>query len=416
MTRFVLVLGLGLSGQASVSLLLQKGYRVIGVDDRIEKEKITSLVEKGMEYFRFFSVKKEELLFAVVSPGIPPSHSVYAELSMQGVPIVGEVALALSFLSNPAIAVTGTNGKTTVTLLVEHVLRSIGKKVKAVGNVGFPLSSYCLEADPEEILVVELSSYQLETLHAPYFLAATVLNITPDHLDRYSTMLEYAQAKARVQDCLLPQGKLFLSLQVERSYSCLFSHPFTILQDIQECDVSFLPAIHDRENALAAFALCQSFSVQAGQFLEALKSFRKPSHRMEFIGEYKGVCYIDDSKGTNLDAVIRAVESISSPIILIAGGVHKGASYLPWKESFGKKVKLMLVFGQSAGCIYEELALFFNVKIVDSLKEAVRIAKEVAKEGDVVLLSPGCSSFDMFQDYAHRGREFQKFVRMEEEA
>jgi UDP-N-acetylmuramoylalanine--D-glutamate ligase len=321
--------------------------------------------------------------------------------------------LGLKHVTQPMVAITGTNGKTTVTALTEHVLKTAGRKAKAVGNIGLALTKYLLNPDPEEILVVELSSYQLDHLKGPFFKAGTILNITPDHLDRYNDFSSYAESKANLQFCLQEDGRLYLPEKVLNEFGHLFHIPLYSFPEGMTRGEGM--AEHDFCNAQASFALCHSFGISFKEFMDGFNSFTKPSHRIQFIKKIGGVSYFDDSKGTNIDATLQAVLSMKGPVILIAGGVDKGASYLAWKRVFTGKVRQIFAIGQAASKISAELSLFFNVKIVDSLENAVLEAAMVATDGDSVLLSPGCSSFDMFRDYAHRGREFQKFVGLLEE-
>jgi len=330
--------------------------------------------------------------------------------------VIGEAELALRSLSQRAVAITGTNGKTTVTLLVEHILKTAGIKARSLGNIGEPLAAYAMQPDPEEVLVVELSSYQIETLTARAFDAAVILNISPDHLDRYSNMEGYAKAKCDLQKCLREEGALFVHHRVAEEFGYLLSEPYSIFDATSKTGWTWPQSCakwgdHDKENALAAWALCCTYGVSYTQFQNALDTFQKPPHRIEFVCEIDGVCYYDDSKGTNLDAVIQAVRAMPGPVLLIAGGVDKGASYLPWKGNLKGKIKRILVLGQAAEKIDSELGLYFEVEHVDSLLIAVEKAKCHAVKGDVVLLSPGCSSYDMFENYAHRGQEFQRCVR-----
>jgi UDP-N-acetylmuramoylalanine--D-glutamate ligase len=433
-----LVVGLGISGKAAAKLLLQQGYAVTAVDkkDLQADVEVRDLSLQGVQVFQEEAFFQEEFFpLVIVSPGISFPHPILERAAMQGSKILGEAEFALQLLQQRAVAITGTNGKTTVTLLVEHILNEANIKAKAVGNVGSALTEYALHRDPEEVLVVELSSYQLESLQGPIFEAAVLLNITPDHLDRYRDMEEYALAKAKIQHCLTKSGVLYLYEQVVSEFSHLFSTEFETIgwapvsdfclrggkiyykEDfvLELPDMYELLGKHDSLNALAAWTLCHRVGVSKKQFVNALRTFKKPSHRIEFVKEVNGVSYYDDSKGTNIDAVIQAVKTVKGPLTLLAGGVDKGSSYLPWKEPFAEKVKQIFVFGQSAQKISQELGLFFNVKIVDSLERAVHEAACHTKRGEAVLLSPGCSSFDMFRDYVHRGQEFQRYVQLLEE-
>ncbi len=382
-----LVLGLGKSGLAAALLLKQQGYEVIGIDQK--------LAEPPPFDWSLISL-------IVASPGVPPSDLMYQEALKREIEVIGEAELALRSFNQPAVAITGTNGKTTVTLLVAHILNQAGIKARALGNVGDPLATYVLHPDPSEVAVVELSSYQLETLSAQVFDAAVLLNVTPDHLDRYGEMLPYVQAKCRLQNCLKPKGIFYVQARAaEEWHECLLPefHLFAVQR-----------RSHEQENEEAAWLLCQSFGVTREQFQKGLDSFSKPPHRIEFIDEINGIKFFDDSKGTNLDAVIQAVKVMPGPVILIVGGVDKGASYLAWKEPFSNSVKRLIAFGEAAFKIESELSPYFIVDRVKTLDEALQKAQDSAKAGDCVLLSPGCSSFDQFRDYVHRGEEFQRIV------
>ncbi len=431
-----LVLGLGISGRAATRLLLSKRVSTFAVDDHLEKIKdlpdIIQLLNQGLQ-IADASIDMASFDEVIVSPGIPPS-TIWMQKAIEAqVPLIGEAQLAFRELpGHKMIAITGTNGKTTVTSLCEHVLKSCGVKARALGNIGTPLSDYVLSADSEEVIVAELSSYQLETMEGSFFDAAILLNITPDHLDRYASMDEYARAKCRLQGCMKPSAPLYVFGSAAREYGAFLSKGYATFGVCGEDEYGtdgkaiyrgekvalFYPigyekkGMHESINALAAWLLCKDFGVDRASFVHALESFIKPSHRIEFVAEVDGVSYYDDSKGTNLDAVIQAVGTMNGPVVLIAGGVDKGASYLLWKDPFYRRVKHVFALGQAAQKIYQELSPYYVVEVVPSLSAAVEGASKIASEGDSVLLSPGCSSFDMFRDYAHRGEEFQKSVNM----
>ncbi len=393
----VLVLGLGVSGRALCQLLQRQGIRPVGVDAQ------ESAVLAALPYCdarrdgEVASLEGFDQLF--VSPGISLEHPLYKEALTLGIPVVGEAAFALQNLSSQkCLGITGTNGKTTVTLLVEHLLRALGKRAHAVGNVGYALSSYALNPDPEEILVVELSSYQLETMEGPLLDAAVILNITPDHLDRYRSMQEYADAKWRIARCLKPQAKFYVQ-KVASQFGTVPSAVF------------FNEENYALENQRAAALLCMEVGFSYEEIEPHFKTFTKPPHRIEYVCEKNGVLFYDDSKGTNIDAVICAVSSMPGPVILIAGGVDKGGGYAAWAQFFPGRVKKILLIGSSAEKIYRELEKIVTVEIVNSLQVAVDLAYLAAVRGDCVLLSPGCASFDQFRDYAHRGEEFQTAVQ-----
>ena len=392
-----LVLGLGISGKAVSSLLLRQGYHVTGADAKLKVvEGIDVLSDRAVLDLGDFD------LF-VPSPGISIEHPYYASAIKSGIPICGEAGIALHSLKQPMVAITGTNGKTTVTMLTTHVLQSCGRKARALGNIGEPLANYALNPDPSEVLVIELSSYQLETIQGKFFDAAAILNITPDHLDRHKTMREYATLKWRLQHCLKDTKRLFVYQEVIEEFGDLCTIDDVVTYRKQ--------ASHDEENLESAWLLCREFGVTKEEFCKAALFFVKPAHRIEFLGTINGVRYYDDSKGTNVDAVIRAVEVMQGPVWLIAGGVDKGASYAIWKKGFEGKVKKIFAIGQAADKIAKETKEFCLVEKVGSLQEAVTMAALEATADGNVLLSPGCSSFDMFEDYAHRGQEFQKIVK-----
>lgn len=433
----VLVLGLGMSGRSAVRFLLAHHAIVHGVDRNVHllanQPEIQTLQKAGLVVN--LEGECEEIStfdLMVISPGISLDHPLVKAARRVHLPIIGEIELGCQFAENPMIGITGTNGKTTVTLLVTHVLKQCGYQVHALGNVEVPLTTELLNISPQDTIVLELSSYQIETLYQRRLQAGIILNITPDHLDRYQTMEAYAKAKCEIERCIKMGGHLYIEEQTWHLYQHLLkesqprlygyqktSYIYTDLKSIfcEGNKIFELPSSlqnkksHDLENLMAAYALCAEKGIAGVSFLESWKSFKKPAHRIEFILESQGVSYYDDSKGTNVDAVIRAVQSLDGQIILIAGGVDKGFTYTVWLEVFKNKVKSICAIGQAAAKIHEQLASHIPVTIFNSLDEAVKQASQSAEKGDVVLLSPGCSSFDMFKDYAHRGEEFQRIVR-----
>lgn len=433
----VLILGLGLSGRSAAEFLLAQGANVQGVDrDRTLLEnhaEILSLKKKGLTTSHESEVSHlEKFDLIIISPGVPTHHFLIQSAQKVNIPIMGEIELGCQVVKNPMVGITGTNGKTTVTLLVTHILNQCSHSAKALGNVGVPLTRELLNIDPQSMIILELSSYQIETLRQPCLDGGVILNITPDHLDRYPSMEAYAKAKCDMEKALKSNAHLYVDENSWRDYSYLFTHQTPRLFGYQ-CDAYIhtdltsvyvggkrafdLPQAlkgkksHDLENLLAAYAICVERGIPSDAFLRAYATFKKPPHRIEFVTEHQGVRYYDDSKGTNLDAVIRAVQSLEGPIILIAGGMDKGAEYTPWLQVFKNKVKLICAIGQAAGKIRAQLESQIPVNLFGSLEGAVIQAKQLAQKGDIVLLSPGCSSLDMFKDYAHRGQEFQKIIK-----
>lgn len=431
----ILVLGLGVSGRSAAKFLLEQGHVVTAVDQHAETlcshPDVLPLLELGLQLKNENAVYSLDTVdYVVTSPGISPKNPLYSEALKKGLEVLGEIELACRYIQKPIIAITGTNGKTTVTLLIEHILKSAGIRALALGNVGTPLISKLAEIENKDLIVLELSSFQIETLKQKNIATALILNITEDHLDRYEDMAAYAQAKIKIQENLKKEGVLFVEERAYHQYSTLFqatnlklygySPLCAISTDFESILTShekvLLPKSlsgkksHDLENIMGAFGVCSFLGIKPTDFLNGLSTFSKPKHRVQFIREIKGVSYYDDSKGTNIDAVIRAVETIDGSIILIAGGVDKGAPYTPWIEAFKNRVKCVLCIGQAKEKIKMDLQNAMAVLLFESLEQAVLKASQLAQPNESVLLSPGCSSFDMFKSYAHRGEEFQRLV------
>lgn len=411
----VLVIGLGISGRSAAAFLMKRGHRVAAIDQRAETLRsdplVVPLIDKGLTLLNTQCPGKIEVFGQVVaSPGISLTHPAIAEALKRNIEVIGEVELACRHLDQPMIAVTGTNGKTTVTQLIGHVLNRCGKPAKVLGNGGIPLTAE-LDALQNEMIVCELSSYQLETLNSRVVDVGAVLNITPDHLDRYLNMEAYAKAKLRLANCLKSDKKLFLSQQVINDFGYLIS-------DLKEnveliVDSNYKSRLtHDEENCLAAKRICLEMGVLPEAFDCAESEFQKPPHRIEFVRKRRGVSYFNDSKGTNLDAVKRAVERMDGPVILIAGGKGKGISFCPWIKPFSGKVKAIVAIGEARSLLLKQLGGEFEVIEESSLKAAVAAASSIANDGDNVLLSPGCASFDMFSNFEERGDHFKECVQL----
>lgn len=392
------VLGMGLSGRAVFSYLQERGYEVAGVD-----RGGCWLDEKG-------AVDLAEIDLVVKSPGVAPDHRWVSAAKEKGIRVVGEIDLALAELKKQGkrlLAVTGSNGKTTTTALTAHLLNEAGVQALAAGNIGVPLLGQI--SSGHEVYVVELSSFQLESMElGPIFDAAVILNITPNHLDRHKSFDEYVQAKWRLARCLKEGAPLY----VGKGVACACAAKTHLLDEKRVETIlslgyrgSIYP--HDLENAAAAFALAQ---IPDALFVRGMASFKKPPHRLEFVRMVKGVRYINDSKATSVDAVIKAVEAVPGPLLVIAGGVDKGGDYGDWLPLFKTKVNKVFALGQAAVRIKESLQDQLPVELTSGLQEAVSLAAAWARDGDTVLLAPGCSSFDQFQDYQARGEAFRRFV------
>lgn len=396
-----------------------------------ESKEVASLKKRGCVCLHeSAAVDLRRFDYVVVSPGVPSNHPLLQRAHAENVEVIGEIELACRSIDRPFVGITGTNGKTTVTLLVGHVLNATGRPAKVLGNVGTPLVTQAA-ASTGEIIVCELSSYQLESMRSRVIDAGVILNITPDHLDRYPGMEEYASAKARMAFCLKSSGTLYVQEHTLSAYQHLFSGCTPKRYGYSDgCEVrggekgifyqEKLEMIwphpyrgrrtHDVENIMAAFALCREMGVKGPEFAQALGSFKKPAHRIEFVATKRGVHYYDDSKGTNLDAVVRAVQTMEGPVFLIAGGQPKGQNFSPWALAFAGKVKGVFAIGEAKRQMFEELKGAMPVELCNTLEEAVKMAFAVAKEGENVLLSPGCASFDMFKNYEHRGELFKEIV------
>lgn len=372
-----LVIGLGISGRGAAKLLLKKGYEVVAVDQNLHKIDGIKVLPETAEI--------GEVDLTILSPGIPRNHP-----QAQGRKVIGEAELAMRTLKNPAIGITGTNGKTTLTLLLTHILNIAGIKARAVGNVGTSIAEYACHPNPEEFLIIELSSYQLETMTTKGFDYGIITNISPDHLDRYESFEHYKKTKYRLSK-LLKDGNII----DEDSY-------------LQLTENERYWQIHNDRILRAAWVTSQKFGITWDTFLEGANTFQRPPHRMERVQELNGVTFINDSKGTNSQAVLYGLSQVKGPVLLIAGGKGKGETFENWKKPFEQKVKKVFAIGETASKLEEKLE---NVTICNSLKEAVSEAYRASENGDTILLSPGAASFDQFQSYEERGKKFKEYVK-----
>lgn len=397
MEKKYLVLGLGKSGKAACNFLISKKKQVIGIDNNlIEDEEIKKLKQNSVEIFKDNNVDLKNIEKVVISPGINPNHEIIKKAKENNIEIIGEIELGARFLKNRCVGVTGTNGKTTLTKLICHILNENKIKAISLGNVGVSFTSYIDKLEKDEVVVLELSSYQLETMTSKFLDSAVIINITPDHLDRYKTLKEYASAKLNIANCLKKDKILYASKKVIKRY---FAKNSEI--NIRE--------VNDDVDDIAK-SVCLDWQISEENIDKAIKTFKRIEHRLEFVREINKVSFYNDSKATNVDSVLYAVKKMDRPIILIVGGIDKGFTYKVWVKPFKNKVKYVLAIGQSANKIKEELK-GFDVQILKDFEEAVKKAFSLAHENECVLLSPGCSSFDMFKNYEHRGEEFKKIVK-----
>lgn len=449
-TRFadqtVLVAGAARSGLAAAELLLFLGARVILNDLKPQSQFQLSpaLLENERCQLRFDSPVAPLLPLCdmlLISPGIPEDAPFVCEARQQGIPVLGELEFAASCTQLPIMAVSGTNGKTTTVSLLGKMFKNAGHVVHVAGNIGYPLSAAVLHGEPGDILVAEVSSFQLETVQDFHPKAAALLNITPDHLDRHKTMDTYIQLKQRLFKNMDRHDVAVLNLDDAQAREMArhlqaevtwFSRSGNATEGMvlqngviawlengearEVCKASELqiPGAHNIENALAAAALAHKMGVPFPVIAYALKSFKGVEHRIEYVTTVKGVRFLNDSKGTNPDSTIKAVEAMDGPTVLILGGHDKGTSFRELARIIAQSGRIThcVLMGQTAEAIRQALldAGFTDVKMVKSLEEAVRAGFELAGTGHHVLFSPACASFDMFKDYEQRGRVFKSLV------
>lgn len=449
----VAVLGMGVSGVYSARLLHKLGAKVILSECKKKEdvEKSLDVVPAGVEMeFGGHSDRVTESDIIVVSPGVPLNIPVLEKARTKGIPIIGELEMAFYFIPVPIIAVTGTNGKTTTTTLIGKILNADDRKIVVGGNIeDKPLSSF-IDKDGSwsdaEIVVSEVSSFQLETIKEFRPKVATILNISENHLDRYNEFEDYIEAKEHILQNQKPEDFAVLNMDCPRTLSLASRTRAAVIwfsrkKEPEEgvfvrggkvmtrfagkenficssADIR-LQGVHNLGNVLAAIASTLIFKVKKESILKILKEFPGLEHRLEFVTEIKGVKFIDDSKATNVDAVLRALESIGQAgvrsIILIAGGRDKGGDFGLLADFAADKLKYVILLGEAKERIKKSLVdrdseLNPRIKEVKDMREAVKTASRFAQSGDYVLLSPGCSSFDMFRDYKERGRVFKEEV------
>ena len=443
-----LVIGLGVSGRAASELLRRREAKVLAIDNadtpQLQRD-AQALRAAGVEVrLGIKTAPPDALDLVIISPGVPTSLPLVQELLRRNLPLMGELELGYQQSLCLNIAITGTNGKTTTTELVDRILQHAHRKSLAAGNIGPPLCGVADQTRDLDFLILEVSSFQLETIQFFRPVVAVLLNITPDHLDRYPAMADYTRAKARlflnqqafdwaiVQSEALAQMR---SLQLEipskivtfsannRRADLYFDRGLLVsrlpdwtgpLLDMEKCR---LRGPHNAENLMAALAVGHVLRIPLEQMVEALRSCPPAPHRCEQVAEINGVRFVNDSKATNLDAVEKALLSIPPAttgepnILLIAGGQAKGFEFHDIGPLLSRRVKRAFLLGHTREKIRAAWSLFTPCTVVDSLLEAVQQSAVNAVPGDVVLLSPACSSFDMFQNYQHRGEVFRQAVR-----
>ena len=427
--KHIAILGVGRSGRAAAALALREGATV-SAWDTAGPEAFVGMPE-GVEIHPNATEDQGRGIvsnFLVVSPGIDTYGSYVAAFSAKAGEVIGEVELAARFYQGKIIGITGTNGKTTTTELVERILSHASLGGTACGNYGTPFAEVVLQSNPPEVVSLELSSFQLETIRTLHPVVAIWLNFAPDHMDRYPTVEAYRAAKLRIfenqtaSDTVvvrtgegLPDlAAKVVTFSTTDDSADWFSEGHTILHGGEtwlhmDRDTS-LRGLHNAENTMAALAACQSLGVSLAVMREALHGYAPPPHRCELIRTLDGVEYLNDSKATNLHALESALRSQTRPVVLIAGGKEKGLDYSPVVPLLREKALAAVTFGQIARPLADLFSTAVNCESVSSLSDAVAAARSLAPRGSTVLLSPGTSSFDQFTGYEQRGNAFRDLV------
>ncbi len=446
--KHVLIIGSGISGISAAKLVAEVGaygayITIFDGNENLDPGQIAEKLPKELHAQIYTGTLPTEAIdgtdLVIVSPGVPVDTEFMEQFRRRGIQIWGEVELAYRYAQGRLIAITGTNGKTTTTALTGHIMKDYMDEVFVVGNIGIPYTSIACETTKDSVTVAEISSFQLETIHAFRPDVSAVLNITPDHLNRHHTMENYVAMKEAIAANQGPGSRCILNY--EDAYTRAFgeracAEPFYFsskrvlekgiyLKDggiyladgngpklVMHLSEAQLPGIHNAENMMAAIGLCHCMGVPLAQIGKSVRTFKAVEHRIEFVTEKKGVVYYNDSKGTNPDAAIRGIRAMDRPTVLIGGGYDKDSSYDEWVEAFDGKVTWLVLLGQTkekiAACAKRHG--FTNIVMAETLEEAVHICAGKARRGDAVLLSPACASWGMFPNYEVRGNLFKELV------
>ncbi len=440
----ILIIGTGISGIAAARLLDKEAQVILyDANDKMTEDAVRAKFPEFSGRIAIGAMTEEiksGVEFVVLSPAVPTDIPDVLDLKQRGAVVLGEIELAYQFAHGKIAAITGTNGKTTTTALVGQMMKTWYEDVYVVGNIGIPYTQYARDMTEQSVTVAEISSFQLETTVEFHPNVSAILNITPDHLDRHHTMENYIAAKGDIAKnqtaadiCVLNYEDAALQKLAKgiKAQICWFSSARRLekglytedgriyyadgetITDICGVDDMNIIGRHNHENAMAAIGIGMAMGVPLDCIRKALHEFVAVEHRIEYVATKKGVKYYNDSKGTNPDASIQAVRAMNTKTILIAGGYDKGSEYGEWIDCFGDKIKLMLLMGQTR----EKIAAaarekgFTDIKMVESMEEAVMICAAQAKPGEAVLLSPCCASWGMFKNYEERGNIFKTLVR-----
>lgn len=446
MSQKVIVAGTGISGIAAAKLLLKKGGEVVLYDGNagLDPEAIKAKFDEGAKVTVVLGeLTRADLLgveLCIISPGISLEAPFVELLDELEIPIWSEIQLAYHCAKGKLIAITGTNGKTTTTALTGEIMKAHFDSVFVVGNIGMPYTEHALETNEESVTVAEVSSFQLETIMDFHPHISAILNITPDHLDRHKTMECYIQvkegiAKNQTEDdfCVLNyddkvlrefgetvKAKViyFSSRESLKDGMCMDGDMIVSMEKGKATEIIDIHELkllgrHNYENVMAAVAISMKMGVPLDTIRRVLKEFKAVEHRIEFVTERFGVKYYNDSKGTNPDASMQAIKAMPGPTLLIAGGYDKHSEFDEWIESFGGKVRYLVLIGQTRDKIAEcaKKHGFTDIMYAEDLLEAVQVCASYANMGDNVLLSPACASWGMFKNFEERGEKFKEYVR-----
>ena len=440
----ILVVGLATSGIPTVKTLLELGAKVTVHDMKSKDQLMDIIMEIDNKSVNYILGKHPDEIsnynYIILSPGVPMDIPFIKEAINQNIVVMGELELAYQLCKGSFIAITGTNGKTTTTALTGEIFKNAALESYIVGNIGVAAITKALTASEKAIMVTEVSSFQLESIIDFKPQIAAILNITPDHLNRHKTMNNYTNAKANV---FLNQGTddfIIINADNEITYDlrCKAKSKVILFSRIQKLDIGAfvhdnnivyshngkdlivicgvdelkIPGAHNLENALAAVAISVCAGINSEVIALTLRSFMGVEHRLEYVDKLNDITFINDSKGTNPDASIKAIEAMNTPIILIAGGMDKGSNFEEFIKAFNGKVKHMVLIGETADKMKEaaENLSFHNTIILKNMEEAVEMSYKLASKGDTILLSPACASWDMYQNFEDRGRHFKSCV------
>jgi len=430
-----LVLGLGRTGLSAARYLDRKGLTVRVADTRVNPPGVDALradvPAAELQTGAFNPSLLDDVAQVVISPGLSLQEAVVQEALERGLPVVGDIELFAREARAPIAAITGTNGKSTVTTLVAELANAGGRRAVAGGNLGDPALDLLARPAPD-LYVLELSSFQLETTHSLHTVTSAVLNVTPDHMDRYASLEAYGAAKARIFDGCdvavinaddpvvrgMPrpgQSVVSFSLESHAADYTLEHRPAPMIvrrgEPLLPLAAMRLQGLHNAANAMAALALAEALELPLAPALDALCAFAGLPHRSQWVADVGGVRYVNDSKGTNVGATLAAVRGLAGPLVVIAGGDGKNQDFSELREAFRGKVRHVVLIGRDAPALAATLAGVCATERASDMPAAVRAAQAVAQPGDTVLLSPACASLDMFRDYSHRGDEFTATVR-----